>query len=1424
MRISLGLALGLILAASSLQAQLVINELASRGNLADEDGLEWDWIELYNAGPTSVNLADYYLSDDIDIFDKWQLPAAVLNPGEYFVALASGLDRRQSVDHYETVVNNDDSWSYFVGTTNPDPDWNSLTYDASLWPVGDGGFGYGDGDDNTVTPAPFAVYSRIEFNVVDTANIGNIVLHMDYDDGYVAYLNGVEIGRENLVGAPPLFGEAAFAMHEAELYQGIVPEFVMLNQAKARELLRNGSNVLAVQVHNANTTSSDLTSNAFLTLGISDASITYGPTPVWFDLDPTQYFSHTNFRISGDGELIQLHNNLGVLVDEYDPGSLSPNHSAGRQPDGAASWCVFDAPTAAQTNNDAFCYLGYEPDPKFNIEGGFYNGTQLITITSTSSTAEIHLTVDGSEPEITDPVFSSSFTLPAAGIIVAKSFSSANLLPSNTVRNTYMIDEAGINVPVFALSTDPANLFDPDTGIYVNATGSSTDEVVGYVEYWDRNKEPQFELPTAIQMHGGASVETYDQKSFRIDTKNKLGGRIEYPLFREKPDMESINNVNLRNGGNNHELTIIQDAYAQRVGRTLDLEYMAWEPAHLFLNGQYWGYYSLREKQSPAFIEDNYGIDENDLDVIESNAWFGSGALVADAGSDTGYTNLRDYMTSTPPTDPNYFNRVNQSLDIPNFADYFITRIQFHDTDWLTWPFYRGNNVFVWREQGGGKWRYGLWDLDISFGQLTSINANFINQVRNAFFQSAHNKIFDKGMDNPELQRYFINRYADLLNTRFQPSVMDPILQDMRDSVVNELPKQIARWGNIPSIAYWDDQLEDITAHTAARTATARDHLISSFGLIEEVVLTLDVLPAGAGQIKINTIIPDTYPWDGVYFNGNPVEIIAVPNPGFSFDSWLPNALLGGPGTNDTLDLNLDFDETFTAVFNNGLGSDDIAVSEIYYNQESSLNSEDWFELYNKSSVTLDLSGWTFRDQSEINEWTFPAGVLLNSGDYLVVVQDSLAFDSVYSGISNYVGAFGFGLGNGGDQIRLFDALGNPVIAMTYDDSIPWPQGADGTGRTLELVDLDADLSAAASWFDGCIGGSPGTSYTVCGTTVVFSEINYNSADSLDAEDWVELYNPTGSAIDLSNWVFKDDDDTHNFMIPAGTILNPDEYLVLIRDDARFTARHPLVTNKLGEFTFGLSAAGELIRLYDDAGNLVEAVIYNDAEPWPLEADGEGPTLEFALFGEAVNDPTHWVAGCDEGSPGQAYDFACTPCVEPVNLNAVAEITSADLSWDAVAGSELYQLKGGVLGSGSGAVLSSENEKSVGGLSPATSYYWQVRVRCLSGAISGFSVLDTFTTNPLRESALEVIEEQPLKILTYPNPVQDMLYVYLKGDLEMHRIQVVDLQGRVYFDEQNLNVHRGEAAQVPASEWHSGVYMLRVFHGEEMTQSTFVKF
>ena len=212
-----------------------------------------------------------------------------------FLLLLSSFGLFAQVNHWETVIKAEEPWRYFLGTltpvaTQPASNWRSLGFDDTAWPEGPGGFGYGDSDDATeiaFPPGTMSVFIRKKFIIVNKSKIESAILSMDYDDGFIAYLNGTEIARANMTGTLPPYTQGASATVEPE---PTTPVSFSVSKATLQSLLIQGENVLAVQIHNSDINSSDLSSSVYFSVGISDGSFTYQSPPGWFAA-PTEFTS-----------------------------------------------------------------------------------------------------------------------------------------------------------------------------------------------------------------------------------------------------------------------------------------------------------------------------------------------------------------------------------------------------------------------------------------------------------------------------------------------------------------------------------------------------------------------------------------------------------------------------------------------------------------------------------------------------------------------------------------------------------------------------------------------------------------------------------------------------------------------------------------------------------------------------------------------------------------------------------------------------------------------------------------------------------------------------------------------------------------------------------------------------------------------------
>ncbi len=1249
-----------ILYCSNTNAQIVINEVqgVNLGNILDEDGQANTWLELYNSGNVAVDLKNFQLTDLFGKAFKWTFPTYILSPGKRLLVFTSGKDRRLFIDRWETAVWFNNYWKYLAPKSAVPSTWAQTSFNDVNWTSGKGGIGFGDGDDSTTIASNISVFMRQKFDVPDTGKVVRMLLSMDYDDGFIAYLNGVEIARSNMNGKA--WNDSATATHEALMYQGYNPETYNIPDSVFRNLLMPAGNVLAVQVHNLTPGSSDLSAIPNLSLAVADTGKWYTKRNLaWIPTISKSYF-HTNFRLRRN-EGIYLNDNIGNLLDSQNTGYLDSGLVMARIPDGQ-NWCITPTPTPDSSNNGQKCFKGYATPPAFSLKAGFYKGNQYLKLTKNNQNFIIRYTENGGIPNTNSKIYNNNITIDKSKVIRVRCFdTTGQYLPGKVFTNTYFINEA-ITLPVISISTDSANLWNWDTGMYVlgpNATAGMPNfganfwydwEKPCHVEYFKPSKAGNqlFELDAGLKIHGGWS-RSFAQRSFRIESRSGYDSSIiNYPLWDIR-QYKTVKNFNIRNAGIDWLSGHMRDDVMQRNVLGTHNDIMAGQPCVAFVNGVYWGVYHIREREDQDYLANIHGIDPNKVDILK---W--DNTILEGNGNEWG--KLYNFISGNNFKNNTIYDSATKMLDIENYCDYMITETYYVNNDWLgDWT----NNIKFWRPQiPKGKWRYVLWDTDFGIGLISSPNQDKLYNLRYPAVWNVHTVMFDTLITNTKFKNYFVNRYADLINTIFIPVEFKKVIQRYVDTMDNEMLREYTRWSNQTTLATWNANIQNMKSFIDARPAYARYYIQTNFNLANQDTFTLEVVPSNAGRIKISTIIPTKYPWKGVYFNGVPVTITAIPNPGYTFNYF---SIDGTKDSSQTITQNYTTDASIKAYFKGTPQALKLVVSELNYNSPKNSDAGNWIELHNYGNYKLDLSEWRFHTHGDYYNYKFPMGTTIAAGGYLVLCEDTDRFNKVYNNVPNKIGNLGFGFDNFGDSIYLFDNIGKNTVRFGFSDTVGWPQLADGLGHTMEHK-YDSAIYTYNTWFNGCLGGSPGKAFTPCKDPVIISEINYKSASNADAGDWVELYNTTNAAINISKWHFKDENDTDDYIIPDGTIIPAKSYLVLASDTVKFKKEYNNVSNIIGSFGFGLKSEGEMLRLYDSLGNLKFNMLYDRHQPeWPYKPNGMGYTLEIKDSVVDYSSGDSWTTGCVMGSPGTARvscNYQLT--VSEINYNMEPSLNRGD--------------------------------------------------------------------------------------------------------------------------------------------------------------------
>ncbi len=603
---------------------------------------------------------------------------------------------------------------------------------------------------------------------------------------------------------------------------------------------------------------------------------------------------HTNFKIKSSGEIIVLSDATGQLVDQVYSAILETDISLGRNINNISEWLLYTTATPASANTTSGV-RNYSEEPVFSIAGGFYSNNVSVSLSTTYGLANIYYTLDGSEPTESSTQFSTSLSISQTTVLRAKSFTSTTL-PSKVFTNTYFINESS-TFPVISLSTNPDNFFNDEIGIYVTGVNGRTWHCSNVpnnwsqpwerpinIEYFNTDGTLGFNENMGVAIFGGCSRTLFKQKSLRLKARGKYGAKtLDFPLFNGMSSNKYDSFV-LRNSGNDNRLTHFRDALMQSLVDSLDLEKLAFTPSNVFLNGDYFGVYNVREKINEDYIAQHQNIDPKNIELLKiiSNVFESDG---------TNFLNLLDYCENNDLSIQSNYDYVASQIEITNLIDYFISEMYFANDDWYF------NNVRVWRPKvGEGKWRWILFDTDFGFDLFANDyhNLNMFEIITNP--KNIISALFNGLKKNNNFKYTFINTFADYTNTIFSASVVNSKIDSMQNLFAPEILRHFIRWephlvpGN--DLTNWYNEVSRMKTFANARISPMQDHFINEFGLAGVAKLNLNVNNSDKGYVKLNRIKVKEFPWSGEYFKGIPIIVKAISKVGNKFLNWSENNVI----------------------------------------------------------------------------------------------------------------------------------------------------------------------------------------------------------------------------------------------------------------------------------------------------------------------------------------------------------------------------------------------------------------------------------------------------------------------------------------------------------------------------------------------------
>jgi hypothetical protein len=875
--------LGILFFSSNTFSQLVINEGSNRNysTIADEDGEFPDWIELYNSGTDTIHLFNYSLTDDILVPQKWVFPAITIAPQTFKPVFCSGKNRKP-ISGFTTVLS--------AANYNPTTGWNTHNFTSPF---------YWDGVSsiliNTCSYSTGYTLNSI-FNQSATSFASCSFAFQDGNDAACStmygnsanqrpnlQLNGQTIGTGTLQNSP-----TDYPAPYGNWYWGARHQLLILpSELAAAGLVAGYINSLAFDIASTDP------AMIYELFEVNMKLVSYSTLSTTFETVNVNNYQHTNFSIAQSGETIYLFNSAQSEISNLYVNCQNLDISRGSFLDASPGIFLFDTPTPGATNNSSTTFSSYLLPPVLSSQSGIYGTTVNLTITHPNGLAsQVFYTLDGSDPTMSSILYSgNSIPVYFSTVIKARVFA-PGFLPSPIATASYLF---GVNhqTPIISLTTENSNLYGPD-GIFDNWWEDW--QRAAYIDYFSENNQLLFSQNTGMQVDGGwGGSRSQPQHSFRLELANSVLGEnaINSLIIPNRPNRTKYSTFYLRNGSNQYLQFPYKDAIQEEaMSGTTNNYYSAWRPVSVYINGGYFGLYELREKIDPEYFKELDNADLDSLDILSLSVWNNS-VLRSVYGSpvDTFYS-IYNAFNSLNSASSNYWDEADQYFDMTYYTDYIIAESWMGNVDWPQ------NNIKIMRSNKTNfRYRFCTIDMELAMAP-NSWSTCYDDHISYLLSQNTSNpfiNIWLKGIQNNRFRDYFINRFADLMNTEYLMDRLLPLEDNFFNATVIEMQKEYARWGDPSNIqqqmtTFYDNHLM-FQSQLTERSNQVRNHIESNFNLPNQVDLTLDVHPAGAGKIHISTIEPTVYPWQGIYFNGLPVKIEAIPNPGYAFSNWGQNGL-----------------------------------------------------------------------------------------------------------------------------------------------------------------------------------------------------------------------------------------------------------------------------------------------------------------------------------------------------------------------------------------------------------------------------------------------------------------------------------------------------------------------------------------------------
>ncbi|MBR5972070.1 MAG: CotH kinase family protein, partial [Paludibacteraceae bacterium] len=736
---------------------------------------------------------------------------------------------------------------------------------------------------------------------------------------------------------------------------------------------------------------------------------------MFFDKDSTKTF-HSSKKLDSDGGQICVYNGEEMLEEfYYEPMEAHVAYGIGEK-----GKLGYMEPSPKEKNGLSYSSLKDRVSPVCfkGASPGYQESSVSLSLVCGTKDATIYYTTDGSEPTKNSLIYNDSISdmlFDSTVCIKARAYSDS-LLPSDILSGTFIfMDEAhsscgGFSVPIVSVSVDDKYLYDDSIGIAVKGAngilGNGTTFPANFNQDWERPAVFEYFVDgkrvvcedVEIAVSGG-STRSYTNipKSLKIKTGKKIGSSKEYfnyDFFQDKLGGQ-YKSLKIRVGGNAHDAFSLRfrDGYFQTLAREMNVDYQAYQPVAYYLNGAYQGMMGLREHLNDDYIVSNFGLEEESIDMIKTHE--------VKEGDKMAYNTLVSFLDNNNPLDATYYDQASKMMDMEEYIDYMIIEQFSANADWP------GNNIMCWRDRNNGKFRWILYDMDVTMGcspSDVSIDpikwcTGDVEEKTWANDEKWKVVIFSNLIKNPQFKKRFINRWMMYLGTTLSRKNIESVYDSLATVVEKEFCATFDGLSPLdcPGRAF-------LMKKTDERIQTILSSIGNIAGYKWNVGLSFSSNVPGV-KFEMNDEVVNRSSFSGFWFNSGELKLRAIAPANYRFVRWDVRLADTSYSVKDEVFIkSIKRKCTLNAIFDTcECQSPTVVINEMCASSDSSTTIlddyglfTDWVELYNYGEDTVDVAGLYLTDKiTKLTKYQIPysyENTKIAPHDYLMVWADGMSY------------------------------------------------------------------------------------------------------------------------------------------------------------------------------------------------------------------------------------------------------------------------------------------------------------------------------------------------------------------------------------------------------------------------------------------------